>query len=103
MNKHGISVVPNPKTVFWILVALFASMLLSPETIVKMMAVYWLGLVGIIGIIRLVAWYAIRKGAVTVSFGCDYRAHSIHCDTLGSGLGTCNCVPTHPVNCGHCA
>jgi hypothetical protein len=91
----------NPKIIFWFLVALLISTL-SPDTIVKMFIVYWVLIVAYLGATRIFFWFALRKGAVKVDFGCEYRAHSIHCDTLGSGLGTCNCVPRHPTDCGHC-
>ena len=54
------------KLIFWLLVGVFISLTLSPDTIVKVMTIYWLGLVGVIGIMRLVAWYMMKKGAVTV-------------------------------------
>jgi hypothetical protein len=60
--------VGSPKIIFWILVALFASLLLSPETIVKMMAVYWLGLIAVLGFVRFLFWYAKRKGTVKVTW-----------------------------------
>ncbi len=34
---------------------------------------------------------------------CNHRAHSIHCDTMSSRPDrSCDCVPSHPVNCGVC-
>jgi hypothetical protein len=90
------------KITFWVLLALCISML-GPETLVKMLAVYWLLIVAYVGATRVFFWFALRKGKVTVDFGCEHRAHSIHCDTLGSGVGECNCVPRHPTNCGYCS
>ncbi len=93
----------DPKIIFWIVVALLLSTL-APDTIVKMFAVFWILLVGHLGFVRLCFWLGKRKGAITVSFGCEYRAHSIHCATMGLSPsdGECNCVPSHPANCGHC-
>ena len=91
----------NPKIIFWLGLGLVVSML-SPDTLVKILAVLWVLFMGHYGFVRGLFWWATRKGAVTVDFGCEHRAHSILCDTLSVAPGTCTCVPTHPTNCGHC-
>jgi hypothetical protein len=58
----------NTKIVFWIVVGLGISLTFTPDTIVKMMAVYWLGLIGVVGFVRFLFWYAKRKGAVKVTW-----------------------------------
>jgi hypothetical protein len=58
----------SPKLIFWLLVGVFISLTLSPDTIVKVMTVYWLGLVGLLGFVRFLFWYGKRKGAVTVTW-----------------------------------
>ncbi len=91
----------DPKIIFWIGLGVVISML-SPDTLVKMMAVLWVLFVGWWGFVRVVFGWAKRKGSVKVDFGCEHRAHSVHCATMGPGDGACNCMPSHPVNCGHC-
>jgi hypothetical protein len=53
---------------FWASVALCVSLTLSPDTIVKLMAVYWIGLLVIVGGMRVLAWWGMRRGTLTVDF-----------------------------------
>ena len=93
----------NTKLIFWISVAVLIA-LIDPDTLIKIAAVLWVLFVAYWGSVRLMFAVAKRKGAVKVDFGCEYRAHSIHCATMGLSPsdGECNCVPTHPTHCGHC-
>ncbi len=96
------------KLVFWFTLGLLLATLFEQETVVKIAAVVWLVMVVCWAGYALFWRWCLKQGKTEVRWDrkqttqCNHRAHSIHCLMLARSPGPCDCVPSHPVNCGHC-